>query len=1205
MNNDERRLLLHELRRSRASENELRQRLEAVDHCFGNRAAVADLEHELQVLRASRAYRIGRTIALAVREPLTVLGWPKRLWLIVCRRMVRWLGASSGDSCVAPSMIPFGPQQNERVDSSGVTKDSFRLRCSGTIPQSGERLRLAIISDRFTADNLKLECDALMLTPEGWRQQLDGFSPHLLFVESAWQGLEGEWTGLVSKVSEVLESIVLACRSSGIPTVFWNKEDPLHFEAFIESAGLFDYVFTTDADCILPYRERLGHERIGVLPFAVQPRLHHPIADPEDQRIEGSFFAGAWYGNLAERCQDFTELADALMLAGEFAIYDRNDRKGVPARRYPSRYVRHMHAAVEYEQTPRLYRSYRIGLSLNTIKQSPSMFARRALELICTNTSVYSNFSRAQALLLGDLVLSTDNGAQVLDRAIDELSEPQAMRYRRRRLRAMRKVLNEHTWAARLQKISEVVWGNVASDSKVKVTVVCKVTTVEQARNVAKMAAEQIGVSVELHLQSPSDMELPERALRLDPALVEVHVSEVFSGCLLALWSANDYYGPYYLADLVAARQFAQGEIIGKGAYVRRTGAAYQDVDPLLEYRRVARLACRRAIAPAQFWNWSFADIFAVDVDAEFEGAGLISVDGLSYVENGIDVSIAEQTAFQADDELLEDGASLRELEEYLMAVMGAEKPDDDGREIAGSSLAVLFDSSELPTNVSIVGKGSSLELVSKLRVGQEAALFSRNFSAATLYGDKQRVYVNLKAESTAAFDVYLDALDEAGAPQQRYQLLAGGVVSIGRGAAVDRYRLAVAVRGPYVGYWRGLVASEALPSPMLLPGGGRLLVVVNGYPRNGDLYRNGFVHRRVKLYKRRGVEVDVVWVSPSIRKHSYEFDGVCVTVCDAVTLRSTLRHSGHRAIAVHFVDPYIWFALEGVAQVKPVIAWAHGVEVQSWKRRAFMYGDDVQRESARKSSEERLDNLRRIFRSPPPYFHLVGVSRTLLSQTWEDVGVELEEGRWSVIHNPIDTDLFDYHQKDSQMRLRVLSVRPHASMIYANDLVAETIHLLSTSAEFESMHFTLVGDGPLWDENFACLAKYQNVELRREFVSQQELALLHGSHGIFLVPTRGDSQGVSRDEAMASGLVPVTCRVGAVEEFVDADCAMLCPPDDPASLAQACLDLVRDPALFVRLSAAAARRVRNQSAADAMVDQELEILGLRSIENSGNRKKS
>ncbi|MEK8227730.1 hypothetical protein NKG05_18920 [Oerskovia sp. M15] len=71
--------------------------------------------------------------------------------------------------------------------------------------------------------------------------------------------------------------LVTFCREQGIPTVFWNKEDPVHFEDFLESAALFDRVCTTDVNRVPDYVERLGHDRVSVLPFAAQPAIHNPV----------------------------------------------------------------------------------------------------------------------------------------------------------------------------------------------------------------------------------------------------------------------------------------------------------------------------------------------------------------------------------------------------------------------------------------------------------------------------------------------------------------------------------------------------------------------------------------------------------------------------------------------------------------------------------------------------------------------------------------------------------------------------------------------------------------------------------------------------------------------------------------------------------------------------------------------------------------
>ncbi len=87
------------------------------------------------------------------------------------------------------------------------------------------------------------------------------------------------------------------------------------------------------------------------------------------------------------------------------------------------------------------------------------------------------------------------------------------------------------------------------------------------------------------------------------------------------------------------------------------------------------------------------------------------------------------------------------------------------------------------------------------------------------------------------------------------------------------------------------------------------------------------------------------------------------------------------------------------------------------------------------------------------------------------------------------------------------------------------------------------------------------------------------------------DTQGVSRDEAMASGLVAVTMRVAAVPEFVDDACGILVDAEDAKQLADAIEALQADPQRFLRLSQAAAARVRHDSGAGQTIALELALL--------------
>ena len=150
-------------------------------------------------------------------------------------------------------------------------------------PSKLSELRLAIISDAFTTNCIKHICKTIQFGPEDWKAILEIEKPHMLFVESAWEGNDGRWTKKIATTSsnntiDLLE-LIAWCKKNNIPTVFWNKEDPVHFNSFIQTAKNFDYVFTTDEDSISNYVEKCSNQRVFAFPFAAQPYLHNPIEE--------------------------------------------------------------------------------------------------------------------------------------------------------------------------------------------------------------------------------------------------------------------------------------------------------------------------------------------------------------------------------------------------------------------------------------------------------------------------------------------------------------------------------------------------------------------------------------------------------------------------------------------------------------------------------------------------------------------------------------------------------------------------------------------------------------------------------------------------------------------------------------------------------------------------------------------------------------
>ena len=122
-------------------------------------------------------------------------------------------------------------------------------------------------------------------------------------------------------------------------------------------------------------------------------------------------------------------------------------------------------------------------------------------------------------------------------------------------------------------------------------------------------------------------------------------------------------------------------------------------------------------------------------------------------------------------------------------------------------------------------------------------------------------------------------------------------------------------------------------------------------------------------------------------------------------------------------------------------------------------------------------------------------------------------------------------------------------------------------------------------------MTNFKNVHLHKTFLTQSEIAAVHKKAGVYIAATRHDAQGVSRDEAMSSGLVPIAHSCSAIPEFVDNKCGILVPAESYIEIADAIEKLYKNPDLFTKLSAAAAKRVRSQSSQEYTVDKEVKLI--------------
>ncbi|MGO4192925.1 glycosyltransferase [Arthrobacter sp. YAF17] len=461
-----------------------------------------------------------------------------------------------------------------------------------TIPRR-EDLRVGVILDDFSRAAFGFEWNTVPLLRAGWREQLASSPVDFVFIESAWNGNGGEWqhqlTGTSGPKSDFL-ALMEWCRENDIPTVFWNKEDPPHYDDFLPAARMFDAVFTSDANRIPDYLAELGHDRVAVLPFAAQPALHNPIRFGHGVHSRGVAFAGMYFSHKYPERREQLEMllngaADAADKEGfELEIFSRQ-LGGDLNYQFPEPFSKSVVGSLSYPQMLTAYRAYKVFLNVNSVVDSPSMCARRIFEITASGTPVVSSASDAIASFFPptEVLVATsrvESAAQI--RAL--VANPD---YRERVVHlAQRRIWAEHMYAHRAEEVvGSVLPGRVNRPSIPTVSALVSTFRPQQLGHVFETAGSQRGVDLELVLLTHGfvvdEDELTELALRYGvekyrylSATRDVTLGECLNLCVAASTGAilskvddDDFYGPDYMVDMLNALGYSKAAVVGKQAH--------------------------------------------------------------------------------------------------------------------------------------------------------------------------------------------------------------------------------------------------------------------------------------------------------------------------------------------------------------------------------------------------------------------------------------------------------------------------------------------------------------------------------------------------------------------------------------------------------------------------------------------------------------
>lgn len=490
--------------------------------------------------------------------------------------------ASGKNGSTAPVVAPPLPVVATPEKAASPTKfpEPEFIDKSPTYPN----VRVGMIADEFTAKAFSYEWNTIDLTSEYWRQELSENQIDFLFVESAWDATNGSWryhlVGPTAPRPAIVE-LINYCKEKKIPTVFWNKEDPPHFEHFLETAKLFDHIFTTESRLVQSYKNHLGHERVSVLPFAAQPRIHNPARIGKVRRDRDIVFGGMYFRDkYPERREQLDHLLPAASKFG-FDIYSRHggaDEKY----RFPERFTKFIRGSLSYPEMITAYHAYKTVINVNSVTDSATMCARRVFEATACGAAVVTETTDAIRNFFPGGLLTEVEGEDDAYNAMRQVIRSKEFRDRRVHL-AQRHIWDNHTYRHRADSVMsslglesnvteknfsyfvttnrprniETIFQNVGRQIAESKQLVLLTHGFQLKEDLASDLCQKYGISNFKLLYADMKSTLGENLNRL---------TRECDGSILFRMDDDDHYGEMYSKDLAHALHFSGAELVGKAA---------------------------------------------------------------------------------------------------------------------------------------------------------------------------------------------------------------------------------------------------------------------------------------------------------------------------------------------------------------------------------------------------------------------------------------------------------------------------------------------------------------------------------------------------------------------------------------------------------------------------------------------------------------
>ncbi len=553
-------------------------------------AASGDVALDLRAPEEARLMRISPRIwrprrELRLRNRLEIRPQPERDVLPTLRvfdDMLRQAEAMLGDGAPQPTRPAPEPAQPRAAPSPALP---VAAAAGGR-----QRPKALFILDEMSEASWSEVFDLSPIDAKGWEDQASKADCDFVLLESCWKGNGGSWEyaftspGLKHANAQRLLSVLDRVRGRGLPLVFWNKEDPMHFDRFLPIASRVSHIFTTDSNCLPAYRDAAPDVQVETLPFAAAPGLCNPTGRLQTES-ENVCFAGAYYPEgHDERLRQMNYVLPAIERFGG-AIYDRYSHLDTDRYRFPERYRSFLRPSVPFREMAGLYKRFKVFLNVNTIIDSPTMLSRRVYELLASGTPVVSAPSAALEAQFPDIVATGRTEAEITEQVERLLSDEEY--WLRVSQRGMRSVFKAHTYAHRAATMARVLGLKADADPTPLVSIViasCRPKNVDRiVENVARQTHPNCEVMLVLtpNFGDADVTRLSALAELTNIRRVEIRIfgPEVTLGrCLneavrlsqgnfIAKFDDDNFYFENFLSDLLFPFAFGNYDVVGKESY--------------------------------------------------------------------------------------------------------------------------------------------------------------------------------------------------------------------------------------------------------------------------------------------------------------------------------------------------------------------------------------------------------------------------------------------------------------------------------------------------------------------------------------------------------------------------------------------------------------------------------------------------------------